>query len=177
MGAIVKTDGHAGENGKRMYPNGIPDNVKENARTLWKDGRSERAIAGALGISKGSVANALDGLKAAQDGNKVAKAQHKKDRQSRELEDVCKKILGGVTKAKVKKAGLSQLSVAYGIFFDKIQLLNGDGPADVKSLPMLVVEVHAHMARQRAAPLPMDDGPVIEATVIKPEATGGGMGG
>ena len=105
-------------------------------------------------------------------------------RQTRELEDVCTRILGGVTKAKIKKAGLSQLSVAYGVFFDKIQLLNGNSPDTVKALPALVLEVHTHMAAQRAAigpqasgPALPASGPVIEATVVKTEDPRGGMGG
>ena len=184
MGALAKNNGHAGKNGKRKYPQGIPKEIKEAARDLWKEGRSESAIAALLGISKGAVANALESVKAASDGNGVAKAANKKDRQVRELEDICTRLLGGVTKAKIKKAGLTALGTTYGIFFDKIQILTGNSPDAAKALPTLVLEVHTHMAQQRAAIGPQANGPalpatgpVIEATVVKTEDPGGGLGG
>ena len=181
---MAKSDRQPGKSGKRKYPQGIPKEIKDAACTLWEKGRTERAIAALLGISKGAVANAIEGVKAASDGNGEAKALHKKDRQVRELEDICTRLLGGVTKAKIKKAGLTALGTTYGIFFDKIQVLTGNSPDAAKALPALVLEVHTHMAAQRAAigpqangPTLAGSGPVIEATVVKTEDPRGGMGG
>lgn len=170
--------------GKQRFPNGLPDDMVEDARTLHKDGRSERAIANTLAVSRGAVRGAIAGIKGDGSVNKQAATANKKDKQIRELEDICTRLLGGVTKAKIKKAGLTALGTTYGIFFDKIQVLTGNNPDAAKALPALVLEVHTHMAQQRAAIGPQANGPaieasgpVIEATVVKTEDPRGGMGG
>ena len=177
MNPDAKSERQKGTHGKRRFPNGTPQHLKDAAVTLWKDGGTERGIAATLSISKTAVANAIAKVKASSDGNNEAKAANKKDRQKRELEDICNRLLGGITKAKIKKAGLTALGTTYGIFFDKIQALDGNGPDTVKALPALVLEVHAHMALQNAAPALPADGPAIEATVVKTEDPGGVAGG